>query len=170
LTQTQSNEDTRLTEHRQHVWSENLVGSFRVFCGGVGLMTLFVLAVAALMSGPEAGLFAGSASVLVIRFGKFAFFIACFWGLLHPWTNFSEENAKECSRRKEMLARIEQDPDWSRKRDEKRQQRQKEQEELEAKLAAMGYRSDPDHWEALRRSQESLADLTHQLRDTKTEL
>jgi hypothetical protein len=37
-----------------------------------------------------------------------------------------------------MLARIQQDPDWWRKRDEEKRHRQKEQQELEAKLAGMG--------------------------------
>jgi hypothetical protein len=120
----QPGEDRRLTQYRQHVWSENFVGSLRVFCGGVGLMTLFILALAALTSGTETGLFAGSARELVIRFGKFAFFLSCLWGLFAPWRDYSDENGKECSRRKEMLSRIEQDPNWWRKRDEERKQRQ----------------------------------------------
>ena len=114
-------DEERLTAYRQHVWSENLVGSFRVFCGGMGLFALLVLALAALVTGTEAGLFAGSARELVIRFGKFAFFLACLWGLYPPWREYSDENGKECSRRKEMLARIEQNPDWWRKREESNQ-------------------------------------------------
>jgi hypothetical protein len=159
-----------LASNRNRVRLENSLGSLKVFCGFLGLAVLFMLALMAILNGSEGGLFSGGMLAVVTRFGEFAFFLACLWGLFTLWRDYSEEDAKECSRRNEMLARIEQDPDWSRKRDEKRQQRQKEQEELEAKLGAMGYRSDPDHWEALRRSQESLADLTHQLRDTKTEL
>lgn len=65
-----------------------------------------------------------------------------------------------------MLARIELDPDWERKRDEEREQWKKEQAELEAKLADMGIRPDPDYWNrGLDRSHESLADLTRQTRD-----
>lgn len=75
---------------------------------------------------------------------------------------------KECSRRKEMLAQIEADPDWWRKHDEARGQWKKEQEELETKLAAMGHRPDPDYREkALERSHESLANLTRQIQGFK---
>lgn len=162
----QPGEDRRLTQYRQHVWSINFVGSFRVFCGGVGLMALFVLALAALVSGTEAGLFAGSARELLIRFGKSAFFLSCLWGLFPAWRDFSDENGKECSRRKEILARIEQDPDWWRKRDEEKLQRRKEQEVLEAKLADMGIKPDPDYWKSvLQRSHESLAELTRQTKE-----
>ncbi len=108
----QPSEDKRLTEFRQHVWSENLVGNLKVFCGGVGLLTLFALALAALVTGTEGGLFAGSTSMLVMRFCKFAFFFSCCWGLFPAWCNYSGENAEECARRKEMLSRIERDPDW----------------------------------------------------------
>jgi hypothetical protein len=74
-------------------------------------MALLVLAVVALVTGTEAGLFAGSASELAIRFGKFAFFLSCLWGLFPAWRDFSEANAKESLRSKEMLTRIERDPD-----------------------------------------------------------
>ena len=65
-----------------------------------------------LVTGTEGGLFAGSTSMLVMRFCKFAFFFSCCWGLFPAWCNYSGENAEECARRKEMLSRIERDPDW----------------------------------------------------------
>ena len=98
--------DKRLTEYRAQVGLENSVGSLRVFCGGLGLMVLFILALLALLKDT------GGTLAFLIRFGKFAFFVVCPWGLLQPWNDYSDKNAKECQRRKEMLARIEQDPDW----------------------------------------------------------
>jgi hypothetical protein len=115
LVQTQTNEDKRLTQYRQHVWSENFVGSLRVFCGFLGLAVLFMLSLKAILNGTEGGLFAGGLLAVATRFGKFAFFLSCLWGLYPLWRDYSDENGKECSRRKEMLARIEQDPDWWRK-------------------------------------------------------
>jgi hypothetical protein len=157
-----------LASHRKQARLDNSVGSLRVFCGFLGLAVLFILSLMAILTGTEGGLFAGGMLAVGAHFGKFAFFLACLWGLYPPWRDYSDENGRECSRRKGMLARIEQDPDWWRKRDEEALQRQKEQEELEAKLAAMGIKPDPDYWQrALQRSHESLADLTRQLQGAK---
>lgn len=169
-------EDNRLTEYRKQVRLENFIGSLKVFCGFLGLAVLFMLSLMAILSGTEGGLFDGGMLAVVIRFGKFGFFLACLSGLYPLWRDFSDENGKECSRRKEMLAQMEADPDWWRKhdeeqgrRDEARLQWKKEQEELEAQLAGMGIRSDPDYWKkALQRSSESLATLTRQIRDYKS--
>lgn len=76
--------------------------------------------------------------------------------------------SKECQLRKEELARIEQDPDWWQKREEEQRQRKKEREELQAKVAAMGYHSDPDPWKSSKQSEDALATLTRQIRDYKT--
>jgi len=108
----QPGEDKRLTEYRKEVMFENSVGSLRVFCGFLGLAVLFVLSITSILNGTEGGLFAGGTLAVVARFGKFAFYIACLWGLLRPWSDYLDENGKECSRRKQMLWRIEQDPDW----------------------------------------------------------
>ncbi len=101
-------EDNRLTDYRKRVKLENSVGSLKVFCGLLGLGVLCVLSLLAILSGTEGGLFAGGMLAVVTCFGKFAFYGVCLWGLFGPWRNYSDQNGKECSRRKEMLARIEQ--------------------------------------------------------------
>jgi hypothetical protein len=108
--------DKRLIEYRQQVCRENSVGNLRVFFGFLGLMVLFILSVISVLKGTETGLLAGGIASVLLRFGKFGFFLACFWGLLGCWSNYSEENARECHRRKEMLARIEQDSGWCNRR------------------------------------------------------
>jgi hypothetical protein len=155
----QPGEDPRLTEYRKYVMAENFWGSLRVFCGFLGLAVLFILAIGPFLtiSGGE-GLFAGGLMPSATRFGKFAFFIACCWGLVGPWSDYLDENGKECSRRKQMLARIESDPDWWRKRDEEQRQRETDHRELEARLGAS--RGNVD---ALREQEASLATLIHQL-------
>jgi len=105
-------EHNRTTAYRKHVLAENFVGSLRVFCGFLGLGTLFMLALVSLINDTEGGLFGGGLLAVLWRFGKFGFLCACLWGLLLPWTNYSDENGKECQRRKEMLSRIEADPAW----------------------------------------------------------
>jgi len=168
-------EDKRLTEYRIHVKSQNLIGSLRVFCGGLGLMVLFFSAILAIVQNTEGGLFAGGVLSVIARFGKCGFFVACLWGLWEPWTHYSDENGKECRLRREMLAQIEQDPHWWRKhdeeqfeRDKERAERDKERRELEEKLAAKGY--DPDY--LTKRAEESataIGRLTRQIEaGTKT--
>jgi hypothetical protein len=170
----QPGEDKRLTEYRKQVRLENSVGSLRVFCGFLGLAVLFILSMMAILIGTEGGLFTGGLLASLVRFGKFAFFLSCLWGLLAPWRDYSDENGKQCSRRREMLAQIEQDPDWwnkhdeeQRRRDERNRQWKKEQEELEAKLASMGIHPAPDR--SQKAPHESLADLTRQLQGAKRE-
>jgi len=161
-------EDTRLTTYRKQVRLDNLVGTLRVFCGGVGLMVLLADALAALVKGTEFGLFAGSIGEIAMRFGKFAFFLACLLGLFPPWRDYWESNARECQRRKEELARIEQDPDWWRKRDEEQREREKQHKELEAWHASLGHAADEPLNEALRHPESALATLTRQIRDYKS--
>jgi len=140
----QPGEDKRLTAYRSQVQLANLAGDLRVLCGGVGLLALFMFAIMSFLRIPDGGtLLWGGLLAAATRFGKVAFFLACLWGLIGPWSGYFEENAKECRRRKEMLARIEADPDWFRKRYEKRRQWRKEQEDLEAKLG-MGNHPDPE--------------------------
>lgn len=166
----QIHDDKRLVEFRKSVMKENMVGTLKVFLGGVGLMFFLLKALAALVQGTGLGLFSGSMSEIAVRFGKFAFFLACLLGLFPAWRDYSESNAKECSRRREMLARIESEPDWWRKKEEERQQRTKDEEELVRKLIEMGYDPDADPWrEAFQRSQDSLANLTRQIRDARPE-
>lgn len=160
-------EDERMTEYRRCVLVENFVGGLRAFCGSVGMLTLFILALLSLIRGTEGGLFSGGVLAVVRRLGEFGFFAACLWGLFRPWTDYLDENGKDCQGRKERLARIEQDPAWWHKVDEREQQRKNELEELKAKLDGTGY--DPDYWKkALERSDESLASLTRQIRSAKT--
>lgn len=155
-------ETKRLTEYRNHVWLENSAGSLRVFCGGVGLMVLLLLALRALVAGVDGGLFDGAMVAVLIRFGKFALFLVCLIGLFPAWRDYSEAHAKECLGRKEMLARIEADPEWWRKRDEEQRDREKQRKELEAWLASQGH-------EAKSTAQESaLAILTRQIREYKS--
>ena len=101
--------------------ANSIGGLIRVFCGFLGLAVLFMLSLKAILTGTEGGLSAGGMLAVVTRFGKFAFFLACIWGLLPLWRDYSDQNGKECSRRKEMIAKIEQDPDWWRKREEPNQ-------------------------------------------------
>lgn len=163
-------EDKRLVEYRNQVWLRNSVGSLRVFCGGVGLLGLFVLAGTELIKACDVlrGTLAGGTAILFVHLGRSLFSACSFWGFFRPWSDYSSENARECSGREEMLAQIVKDPDWWRKRDERKQQWKKEREEIEAKLAAMGIHPDPEYWtKALERSRESLAELTRKLEGTK---
>lgn len=108
----ETQEDRRLTEYRRQVQSQNFISGLKAFCGLLGLLSLFSLAIVAILEGTEGSLFVGGALSVLRRFGKFAFFLACFWGLLEPLTNYMEQSTKERKRRNEMLAHIEQDPDW----------------------------------------------------------
>ena len=162
--------DKRLTAYRQQVWLENSAGSLRVFCGCVGLLGLLVLGLLEFSRAFNIlkGVHPGGTLGMLTHLGKAVFCGCSLWGLLEPWTAYCEENAKQCHRRKETLGQMEQDPDWWRKRDEEQRQRQKEREELESKFADLDIRPDPDYWKkALQRSQDSLAILTRQIRDTK---
>jgi hypothetical protein len=155
-------EDQRLTNYRRHVESQNLLGDLRVLCGGLGVMTLFVLALVAILEGTEGGLLAGGVLGILVRFGKFGFFLACLWGLFEPWTDYSDKNAGECKQRKEMLARMEQDPDYWRKHDENQIERDKERKELEEMLVRRGH--DPDWLEKrCRESATAIEALTRKL-------
>ena len=111
-------EDPRMTKYRVGVRSQNFVGSLKVFCGLVGLGTFFILALVAILKGAEGGMLAGGWSSVILRFAKFGFFVACLWGLFEPWNNYLEENGREGRRRKEMIARIEADPEWWPRHDE----------------------------------------------------
>ena len=101
----------RLIEYRNHVWMENSLGSLRILFGFLGLLVLFILAIEAILNTPEPGLFAGGAGAVLLRFGKFAFFVGCLWGLWKPVSDYYDTTAVEQQRRKEMLARV-RAPDW----------------------------------------------------------
>ena len=105
-------EDKRLTACRNKVELDNLVEGLKVCCGLLGLFALFILCIGALVEGTEGGLLAGGILRVVSRFGKTAFWLACFWGLLQPWIDYAERQQQENKRRNEMLARMEQDPLW----------------------------------------------------------
>lgn len=168
-------EDKRLTAYSGQVLLENSIGNLRVFCGGVGLLGLFVLALAELSKAAEIlnGMATGGTAVLLVHLGKFLFFGCALWGFFRPWRDNSEANAKECRLRKAMQAKVGANPDWRQRRAEEQRERNEERENLEEELAAMGYRPDPEFWQkALHRSDGSLAELTRQIRsirDSKAE-
>ncbi len=105
-------EDERLTAYRNEVVLANLVDGLKVCCGVLGLFAFFILCIGALVEGTEGGLFVGGILRVLLRFGKTVFWLACLWGLFQPWIDYVERQQKENKLRNEMLARMEQDPNW----------------------------------------------------------